>query len=70
VVSGVAARVKDRLIYCKKNAKIDIPTCAADLTVRAWVPFMIPLRASDPRMLSYLLPFCHPNWERAQQIIS
>jgi hypothetical protein len=45
--------VKDRLIYCKKNAKIDIPN-VQPTSGRAWVPFMIPLRASDPRMLSYL----------------
>lgn len=45
---------KDRLIYCKKNAKIEIPW-AQPTKQMPWVPFMIPLRASDPRMLSYLV---------------
>jgi hypothetical protein len=46
--------VNDRLIYCKKNAKIEIPH-TLPTKQSGWVPFMVPLRASDPRMLSYLL---------------
>jgi hypothetical protein len=46
--------IKDRLIYCKKIGKIEIPH-AQPTSQFGWIPFMIPLRASDPRMLSYLL---------------
>lgn len=45
---------KDRLIYCKKNAKLEIPH-AQPTRAAPWIPFMVPMRASDPRILSYLL---------------
>lgn len=45
---------KDRIIMCKKNAKLEIPwqQPTRDLPL---IPFMVPLRASNPRILSYLL---------------
>ena len=45
---------KDRIIYCKRNAKLEIDM-TQPTSDRPWVPFMIPLRASNPRMLSYRL---------------
>lgn len=50
----LGSTVNDRLIYCKRNAKIEIPH-AQPTSMNPWVPFMIPLRASDPRILSYNL---------------
>src|SRR3954462_6321145 len=44
---------KDRIIYCKKIAKIEIPM-AQPTRDMPWVNYMVPLRASDPRLLSYL----------------
>lgn len=42
----------DRIIYCRKNAKLTIPT-AQPTRDTPWIEFQIPLRASDPRILSY-----------------
>lgn len=45
--------INDRLIYCRRNAKIEMPWKAPS-GQQSRVPFMVPLRASDPRMVSII----------------
>lgn len=44
---------RDRLIYCKKNAKLEIPMAVPTRGV-PWVSYMVPLRATDPRIHSFV----------------
>jgi hypothetical protein len=43
---------KDKIIFCKKVAKLEIPMAQPTMDM-PWVNYMIPLRAEDPRILSF-----------------
>lgn len=45
--------VDDKIIYCRKVAKMEIPMVQPTKDM-PWVNYMIPLRAEDPRILSFL----------------